>query len=250
VQVSQLLQDNQLAVLAELVQPYQSEDQMIYTQVMSGTPFIEITRAVIRNGYDLVIKAAHPSPGLADRLLGSTDMHLLRKCPCPVWIDRPGKPIPYENVLAAIDPVCDPVTSRLVIDLASSLAQRNTASLSVLHSWRLPGETMLRGGRSHLPTTEVDHIVETEKTRHESAFNALLLDYDLSTEHPDVHLVKGRATESIIDYGEKSDVIVMGTVGRAGIPGLIIGNTAEEVMQNTHASILAVKPDSFRSPVS
>ena len=107
VKVSQLLHDNHLAALSKLVEPYQSEDQMIYTQVKTGTPFIEIIRAVMRNAYDLVIKAAHPSPGLADRLLGSTDLHLLRKCPCPVWIDRPGKPIPYKSVLAAVDPVRD-----------------------------------------------------------------------------------------------------------------------------------------------
>jgi nucleotide-binding universal stress UspA family protein len=41
----------------------------------------------------------------------------------------------------------------------------------------------------------------------------------------------------------------MGTVGRSGIPGLFIGNTAEEVLQNARASILAVKPPSFVSPV-
>jgi nucleotide-binding universal stress UspA family protein len=250
IRVSQLLRDNHLAAMSTMVSAYQSEDQMIYTQVMTGTPFIEIIRAVMRNGYDLVIKAAHTAPGFSERLLGSTDMHLLRKCPCPVWIERPGKPIPYQNVLAAVDPVSDASTGRLVMDLASSLSRRDTASLSVIHSWHLPGETMLRSGRSRLSNNEVDHIVELEKTRHESSVNALLLDYDLSTAHPDVHLVQGRAAQSIIHYGEKADVIVMGTVARSGIPGLIIGNTAEEVMQATQASILAVKPDGFISPVS
>ncbi len=41
----------------------------------------------------------------------------------------------------------------------------------------------------------------------------------------------------------------MGTVGRTGIPGLIIGNTADEVLQTTKASIHAVKPEQFVSPV-
>jgi nucleotide-binding universal stress UspA family protein len=41
----------------------------------------------------------------------------------------------------------------------------------------------------------------------------------------------------------------MGTLGRSGIPGLFIGNTAEEVLQNTRSSILAVKPPGFVSPV-
>ena len=47
----------------------------------------------------------------------------------------------------------------------------------------------------------------------------------------------------------KADLIVMGTVGRTGIPGFFIGNTAEELLQTSQASILAVKPTGFRSPV-
>jgi universal stress protein E len=46
------------------------------------------------------------------------------------------------------------------------------------------------------------------------------------------------------------DLIVMGTVGRSGIPGFFIGNTAEEVLQCARASILSVKPPGFQSPVT
>jgi hypothetical protein len=34
-----------------------------------------------------------------------------------------------------------------------------------------------------------------------------------------------------------------------GIPGLFIGNTAEEIIQTTKCSVLAVKPTGFISPV-
>ncbi|MEW8584193.1 MAG: universal stress protein, partial [Candidatus Thiodiazotropha sp.] len=63
--------------------------------------------------------------------------------------------------------------------------------------------------------------------------------------------VKGEPSTVIHQISDRlnADLIVMGTVGRSGIPGLFIGNTAEEVLQNTRASILAVKPPSFVSPV-
>ena len=48
----------------------------------------------------------------------------------------------------------------------------------------------------------------------------------------------------------EADLVVIGTVGRTGIPGLIIGNTAENVLQTTSASVLAVKPSGFVSPVT
>uniref|UniRef100_UPI0031E6540E universal stress protein n=1 Tax=Phaeobacter italicus TaxID=481446 RepID=UPI0031E6540E len=53
----------------------------------------------------LVIKAARPPIGLSERLLGSTDMHLLRKCPCPVLVERQDALPAYRRVLAAVDPV-------------------------------------------------------------------------------------------------------------------------------------------------
>jgi hypothetical protein len=41
----------------------------------------------------------------------------------------------------------------------------------------------------------------------------------------------------------------MGTLARSGIPGYIIGNTAERVLVGVDRSVLAVKPEGFVSPV-
>ena len=48
----------------------------------------------------------------------------------------------------------------------------------------------------------------------------------------------------------KIDLIVMGTVARTGIPGLIIGNTAESTLSQIHCSVLAVTPPGFVTPVT
>jgi nucleotide-binding universal stress UspA family protein len=41
----------------------------------------------------------------------------------------------------------------------------------------------------------------------------------------------------------------MGTVSRTGVAGLLIGNTAEKLLQKVNCSVLAVKPDDFSTPV-
>lgn len=41
----------------------------------------------------------------------------------------------------------------------------------------------------------------------------------------------------------------MGTVGRTGLNGLIMGNTAETLLRSLRCSVLAVKPEGFVSPV-
>ena len=49
--------------------------------------------------------------------------------------------------------------------------------------------------------------------------------------------------------GALIDLITMGTVGRSGISGLFLGNTAEKVLGHCDCSILALKPPGFKSPI-
>jgi nucleotide-binding universal stress UspA family protein len=64
-------------------------------------------------------------------------------------------------------------------------------------------------------------------------------------------LLKGDATQSIAALATElsTDLIVMGTIGRTGVSGLLIGNTAEDVLQTAHASVLTVKPKKIVSPI-
>ena len=252
--LNSILKEHRRHALERMVEPFNEPDDIIYTRVLTGTPFIEVIRCVLSNRHDLIIKACRPPEGLSERLLGSNDMHLMRKCPCPVWIERPAATLPYRKILAAVDPVDEESkdSARLVMDLASALAQRESAHLSVVHVWRLHGESMLRSGFARISEAELERRIEQTRLCHQDKLNRLLAQYDLSTNAPDVHLLKGNpaATVDGLTRDLDADLIVMGTVGRTGIPGFFIGNTAEEVLQSTTASVLAVKPKDFISPVT
>ena len=75
----------------------------VSAKVLVGKEFLEIIREVLRNKHDLVIKTARGKGGVKDILFGSTAMHLMRKCPCPVWVMTPGQSQPYDRILAAVD---------------------------------------------------------------------------------------------------------------------------------------------------
>ncbi len=66
-----------------------------------------------------------------------------------------------------------------------------------------------------------------------------------------VHLIKGEAKEVIPDLAERLEVdrVVIGTVGRAGVPGLLIGNTAEAILNSVDCSVLTLKPEGFETPI-
>ncbi len=91
------------AELQKIIDAASELRQKIEIEILVGNSFLEIIRQVLRNNHDLIIKCAEPSKSLKETLFGSTDMHLLRKCPCPVWLIKPSDHDHYNRVLAAVD---------------------------------------------------------------------------------------------------------------------------------------------------
>ncbi len=150
IDLNALLRQRRLEELELIVKPHRKRGAKINTQVVMGTPFIEIIRAVLFNDYDLLIKTAHSPEGMVERMFGSNDMHILRKCPCPVGVDHPGSEHPYRNIVVAVDPI-DQASygmNRLIMDIATSLAEKESAQLHVIHAWWLEAETKLQFGRA------------------------------------------------------------------------------------------------------
>ena len=251
--------------LETLVNPYRARID-IQTRVLTGVPFIEIIREVLRNGRDLVIKTPEHRDWL-DRLFGSEDMHLLRKCPCPVWLIKHGKQKPYRCILAAVDagdkyPAEELAPRRAlrrqIIEMASSLALSEFAELHVAHAWEPIAESAVRGAL-YMPEETLIAYVEDERRDHEASLHALMhevtgdLDQGaLDYLKPRTHLVKGSAQKEIPALAKQigADLIVMGTVARTGVPGFIMGNTAETILNQIDCSVLAIKPPGFKTPVT
>lgn len=232
----------------------------IESQLLIGKPFIEIIREVLRNDRDLIVKSlAHR--GLVT--VGGTDKKLLRKSPCPVWIINPAEEHGYRKILLALDyepdnPESAPLNRQLV-EMAASLALSEFAELHIVHAWRLEHEAFFRSARSGLTRKEVDLMLADEENRRRSWLEQLTNDFcrPLGVDAADVfkpsfHLIQGHAEDVVPKFASELDaqLVVMGTVGRTGIPGFVIGNTAESILNSIDCSVMAVKPSGFKSPVT
>lgn len=240
----------------------------ITLKVAFGRPHIEIIREVMRGGHELVIKAAEGRSSLHERLLGSRDMHLLRKCPCPVWLLKAEGGEHYRCILATVDftPGANDEESdelnRRILDWASTLALAELAELHLVHAWEAPAAGLLRQWGAGVWTldgsTDEYRYLEDMRNQHrlglESLANALserLGTAGFAYLAPQSHLPRGAAVDVIPALASElaADLIVMGTVGRGGIPGLLIGNTAETILNRCDCAVLTLKPPSFVSPV-
>lgn len=231
--------------------------------VVVGKPFIEIVRLVLAGNYDLVIKIAEGALSLKDTLFGSTDMHLMRKCPCPVWIIKSNEHPHYRRILAAVDR--DPekaikdVLNRQILEMSTSLALAEFSELHVVHAWRLFGEASIRSVGSGHSDSEVDAMVAEEASSRKRWLENLVNTYGAKADKdmvdylkPQLHVIKGDAKYVVPTIARELDVdlIVMGTVARTGIDGFFMGNTAENILTQIDCSVLTVKPPGFISPIT
>lgn len=219
-----------------------------------GEPFIEVIRRVLSDGHDLVM-VGEPAPEKPDMPhLSSGVMHLLRKCPVPVWVMRSSRADSH-RILALIDPdPDDPVRDRLndlIMELATSLARRPGWELHLGHAWTLEGEAALRSSPYvGLPGAMVDVMVRDTEAIRLGQLDVLAIRHVTESERS-IHMVAGAPGVVLPRLTDRLDVdlIVMGTVGRTGLSGLIMGNTAETILRSVRCSVLAVKPEGFISPV-
>jgi len=159
---------------------------------------------------------------------------------------------PFKTIVAAVD--FSP-TSLLAVRSAALFAAKDSAQLHLLHVFQAPQDRL--HFRAPTPPTQPD-IQE----RYKRGLELRLTDFCRPALEPHATLAGGR-TRFVVhdDSGHRSgitayakqvqaDLIVLGTRGRTNIRDLLLGSTAEKVLEESRCSILAVKPGGFEHPLA
>jgi universal stress protein E len=220
----------------------------VKTTVEAGNQALSIINRVITNGHDLVVVTTDE-----DREDQATIRRLVRKCPCPVWIIRRTR-ARTQRVLAAVNPnPGETELNRTVLELAASIVEQFGGELHLVHAWQLYGEaTMRSSGFIRTTPAEIEQMLKREEVSHARALDELITHCSLQESPWQIHLDKGPPEEVVRRVAEKSriNLLIMGTLARTGIPGVLIGNTAERILDEVKCSVIAVKPPGFVSPIT
>jgi nucleotide-binding universal stress UspA family protein len=122
-------------------------------------------------------------------------------------------------------------------------------------------DSELEGGEAfeQQPEADVEDYVDETRVKHQCLLDELVAEsIDKAGKEvvaylkPKVHLIKGFAGDVIPELVKEYqiDLVTMGTVGRTGIPGFLMGNTAETILNRINCSVLAIKPEGFVTPVT
>jgi nucleotide-binding universal stress UspA family protein len=244
-----MLVQEKRAHLESILKPFEKEGVETSIKILAGIPFLEIIHEVIRKDHDLVVMTPEGQSEFRDMLFGTTSMHMMRKCPCPVWAIKPASDVPFPRILAAVNFEQENrenvSLNRKIIEMSTSLANMQKSELHLAHVWDFPIRSTM------IPKHVRDNLAEEVKNERKLWLEEFLNKYGPDLTKVQVHMIKGEAGTQIPRLAKEIDVdlIVMGTVSRTGIPGLLIGNTAEKILYRVDCSVLAIKPDGFTTPV-
>jgi universal stress protein E len=191
----------------------------------------------INAGIDLLCKSASGSQYM---IKTPTDWQLLRECPTPVMITAVKtwrkKPI----LLAAIDfgtrSAPKQKLNDKIIAQAKQLAQLCKADLHIAYSLKVPQALI------DLDVIDSKQFVKDKKAKLKPVIDKFCTTHNIGKDH--LHIRQGHPVKIIPSIANKlkASLVVSGTVGRKGVKGKLMGNTAEGILENLRTDIVTVKP--------
>jgi nucleotide-binding universal stress UspA family protein len=202
-----------------------------------GVPHAVIVQRAEQRRADLVVVGSQGSSGVARTLLGSVADKVVRHAHCPVLVARHTPK--SARVLVATD-FSDP--SLPAVAAAGEEARRTGARVTILNSIDLgpalpESASMSFGAPSFGFSPEVRE--DLRKTVDAMLANAL------SHNHidGDRQVAYGPAAAAILRAAEQlpAELVVVGTIGRTGLPRLLLGSVAEAVVRSAPCAVLVVR---------
>ena len=205
------------------------------TLIVTGDPssvFVELSR-----NYKLIVIGNRGKGGLAERLLGTTSSSLPAYAYCPIvvvpYTDDDGNLMHLNNQIRSVAVGSDESKWGLkALQIAAGFADSWGAELNVMSA--VPNISGLTGTGS----AEEQSVMESYMDDLNIRIAPLLKTY------PNLHVTKsvvpGSAVEALTQASKTHDVVVVGSRGRGGFTGLLLGSTSQGLLQHAVSPVYVV----------
>lgn len=227
----------------DLVRKLRSDGVDATAVVSDKRPSDEMVAMAEAGDIDMIFVGKRNRHEGAQTTLGNVARKLMRTSPVPVW---------------AVDPYAREVSSVIVAHdlrevgsraarLGARMATLSNCPLHLVHAWKVPLSLQMSEGR-----ISGREYREAERELADEVITRMKKDMEgVASPEPAVyHEGCGAASTVIVETAARVDasLLVMGTLARTGIAGLLVGNTAEKVLDQAPCSLLTVKPEDFVVP--
>lgn len=199
--------------------------------------FSAAARMINGKGFGLVIKEPH-APRVSDHVLLPDDWKLLRNASVPVLLVRSGDEWRQSPVLLCIDAnSADEEHQKLnaqIIKVGRFVADVGAAALHLVSAY--PSSMQDASKEAQVPT-----LMEAQYRA-----GSLRLLGDNIVPDSRIHIDQGPAELLIPEVATQIDakLVILGTVARSGLQGILLGNTAEQILGRLKTDVLVIPQDS------
>lgn len=198
---------------------------------------------------DLIVRISGEHGRLKRLLLGATDWDLIRNTKQPLWLVPPdGADISGANVMAAVDPTHaadeQMKLDKRILGFARDLGAALDGALHVYHTYSvnpmvIPGPTGVVYTR---PKVQAGMgLAEQIESAHKKSVDELINGYDLDDDN--VHVLEGDPAAEIDEVIDENGirVVVAGCISRSWLDRLLIGSTAESLLDAISCDFVLLK---------
>jgi nucleotide-binding universal stress UspA family protein len=227
-------------------------------EVRRGSPEVSVTTESVHSQpasalivasrhADTIVVGARGLGAVREAFVGSTSMQVAAYASGPVVVVREvaGSGTAH-RVVVGVD------GSDLSVDAtgyAFAYAAQRGLGLTVIHAWDIHAYT---GGVAISALADVWADLETEQE-----VIAAVAVAGWQEKYPEVdvrtHVLRGRPADLLVDASERAALVVVGSRGRGGFRGLLLGSVSRNVLHRAHCPVAVLRPSSHEthpSPIS
>jgi universal stress protein E len=237
--------DDELAILERLADPLRAEGVSVSTRVTSdGSAGRGVLDQVDAWEADLLIARVHERGVIPHPRLMDIDRQLIRLCPCPLLLGHGPDDGAYRSILAAVDPLHDHAEptglDHEIVGAARQFRDVFNAQLQILNVCPDPNEFDVVSSVEVRPG--VFYGSENIEAVHRQAIIDLADDCGVSDAETLVQI--GKPAEGIAEVARQrqADLIALGSIRRSRLHDLLLGSTAEIIVDEAESDVLLLKP--------
>ena len=228
----------ELAQIKELTSEFFTDVKSVsYEKVLQKDLVTWCEKATANGKADLVIKVSQRSHEL---FYTPVDWKLIRKLSCPLLLCSPKKWKSKSVVFATVDVNTDSVIQNAMNESVLTTAKRwgHESHNKLYVGYVIPISRAMK----ELVIVEPSEVLSSKGKAVKEKVNNLLASLKIDADRVQVNA--GIPAEEICSFANKAkaDLVVMGSVGRKGFKGAILGNTAEKTIKNLRTDLLILKP--------
>lgn len=219
----------------------------INTQVLEERPIADgIMHHVLEIEPMYVVKGTQYHSIAERSIFVDTDWQLMRSCPFPLWLVKPGDLPGSLRIVASVDPTHShdkpALLDQVIVDHAKYLAEKTGGEVHLVHTYQRLAGVGAAATKTFKPIKlPIDELDEKIKKEHREKLDALAEANGVDPKH--THQLPGATREVLPTFARahKIDLVIMGALARWGLKRMVIGSTAERVLDHLPCDILIVR---------